>query len=83
MLKNFALLFAIAIITVTANAQATKSKPLHVIFDTDIATDYDDVGAITLLHNYADEGRVKILATIASSKYPRVAAVLSRAEYIL
>jgi inosine-uridine nucleoside N-ribohydrolase len=59
-------------------AQPSKHlNPVNVIFDTDIATDYDDVGAITLLHYYADNGRANILATIASSKYPRVAAVLS------
>lgn len=37
--------------------------------------DYDDVGAITLLHNFADEGSAKILATIASTKYQGVAEV--------
>lgn len=39
--------------------------------------DYDDVGAITLLHTYADSGFVKILATVASTRYPGVAGVLS------
>ncbi len=39
--------------------------------------DYDDVGAITMLHAYADSGRVDILATMASSKYEGVAAVLN------
>ncbi len=51
--------------------------PLRVIFDTDFGPDYDDVGAITLLHAYADSGRVQILATIASSKHKNVAASLS------
>lgn len=37
--------------------------------------DYDDVGAITLLHAFADSGYVKILATIASTKYEGVASV--------
>jgi inosine-uridine nucleoside N-ribohydrolase len=39
--------------------------------------DYDDVGAITLLHAFADSGYVKILATIASTKYEGVAAVFN------
>ncbi len=39
--------------------------------------DYDDVGAITLLNAFADSGKVKILATIASTKYEGVAAVLN------
>ena len=54
-----------------------KSKPVAVIFDTDIGPDYDDVGAITLLHAFADKGEAKILATAASNKYPNAAAVLS------
>ncbi len=50
--------------------------PLSIIFDTDMGPDYDDVGAITLLHAFADEGKVNILATMASTKYGQVAAVL-------
>jgi inosine-uridine nucleoside N-ribohydrolase len=50
---------------------------LPVIFDTDMGPDYDDVGAITLLHAFADSGKAKILATIASNKYEGVAAVLN------
>ncbi|MBL7699751.1 MAG: nucleoside hydrolase [Chitinophagaceae bacterium] len=38
--------------------------------------DYDDVGAIAMLHAFADEGSANILATIASTKYDGVAAVL-------
>ncbi len=70
---------------VTATAQATKrvtsgdktQGALSVIFDTDMGPDYDDVGAITLLHAFADSGQVRILATIASTTYPRVGPVLS------
>jgi hypothetical protein len=50
---------------------------VNVIFDSDMGPDYDDVGAITLLHNFADEGKANILATIASTKYENVAAVFS------
>ena len=46
-----------------------------VIFDSDMGPDYDDVGAITLLHAFADSGYAKILATVASTKYEGVAAV--------
>lgn len=56
---------------------AQTHKPLPVIFDTDMGPDYDDVGAIALLHAYADSGKAKILATIASTKYEGVAAVLN------
>ncbi len=48
-----------------------------IIFDSDMGPDYDDVGAITLLHAFADEGKANILATIASTKYKNVAAVFS------
>ncbi len=50
---------------------------VNVIFDSDMGPDYDDAGAITLLHNFADEGKANILATIASTKYENVAAVFS------
>jgi pyrimidine-specific ribonucleoside hydrolase len=77
MFRKLALIIAVSACALSVNAQATKGKPVNVIFDTDMATDYDDVGAITLLHYFADNGQAKILATIASTKYPRVAAVLS------
>ncbi len=54
-----------------------KSNPVAVIFDSDIGPDYDDVGAITLLHAFAYKGEAKILATVASNKYPNAAAVLN------
>lgn len=56
---------------------APKGGPVPVIFDTDMGPDYDDVGAITILHALADSGQARILATIASTKYPKVTAVLS------
>ena len=51
--------------------------PLHVIFDTDFGPDYDDVGAITLLHSFADSGLIHILATIGSSRYKNAAAAIN------
>jgi inosine-uridine nucleoside N-ribohydrolase len=54
-----------------------KAKPIAIIFDSDMGPDYDDVGAITLLHAFADSGHAKILATIASTKYEGVAAVFN------
>jgi hypothetical protein len=50
---------------------------VRVIFDTDMGPDYDDVGAIALLHALADSGKATILATMASNKYEGVAAVLN------
>jgi inosine-uridine nucleoside N-ribohydrolase len=54
-----------------------KVKPIPIIFDSDMGPDYDDVGAITLLHAFADSGYAKILATVASTKYEGVAAVFN------
>ena len=60
------------------NASAKfPNKPAHLIFDSDMGPDYDDVGAITILHALADKGEVKILATMASTKYEGVAGVLN------
>ena len=59
------------------SSQAQKSKPIPVIFDSDMGPDYDDVGAITLLHAFADSGYINILATVASTKYEGVAAVFN------
>ena len=51
--------------------------PVRIIFDSDMGPDYDDVGAIAILHALADKGEAKILATMASTKYEGVAGVLN------
>lgn len=48
-----------------------------IIFDTDIAGDYDDVGAMALLHAFADNGEIKILATISSNAFQTTAPTIS------
>lgn len=53
------------------------ARVVRVIFDTDMGPDYDDVGAITMLHAFADAGDAEILATMASTKYDGVGAVLN------
>jgi inosine-uridine nucleoside N-ribohydrolase len=53
------------------------AKPVNIIFDSDIGPDYDDVGAITILHALADNGEARILATMASNKYEGIAGVLN------
>lgn len=50
---------------------------MPIILDSDMGPDYDDVGAIAILHALADKGEAKILATIASTKYEGVAGVLN------
>jgi len=53
------------------------TRSVHIIFDSDMGPDYDDTGAITILHALADKGEAKILATVASTKYEGVAGVLN------
>ena len=48
-------------------------KPVKIIFDSDMGPDYDDVGALTMLHAFADSGKAEILATMASNRYALVA----------
>ncbi|HEX3165840.1 MAG TPA: nucleoside hydrolase [Chitinophagaceae bacterium] len=62
---------------ISVSSVAQKAKPVPVIFDSDMGPDYDDVGAITLLHAFADSGYINILATVASTKYEGVAAVFN------
>jgi inosine-uridine nucleoside N-ribohydrolase len=52
--------------TLSAHEHATKSatsnKPVPIIFDTDFGGDADDLGALAMLHNYADKGDIDFLA---------------------
>ncbi len=47
-----------------------------VIFDSDMGPDYDDAGAITVLHALAAKGECKILATLASNRAPYTAPTI-------
>ena len=47
--------------------KTNATTPISVIFDTDMGPDFDDVGALTLLHAFADSGEVRILATLSSN----------------
>jgi len=58
------------------NAQK-QEKRVAIIFDTDMGPDYDDVGALAILHAMADNGECKILATISSNKHNLTVPVLS------
>lgn len=76
MLKKLAFLLCCWLSISISHAQQDL-KPVPVIFDTDMGPDYDDVGALAMLHALADHGEAEILATIASTKYEGVAAVLA------
>lgn len=75
-LRLLAAAFLLTTAPARAQQQRKEEKPLPVIFDTDMGPDYDDVGAIALLHAFADSGKATILATMASNKYEGIAAVL-------
>jgi len=47
-----------------------------IIFDTDMGPDYDDIGAIAVLHALADSGECEILATVASDAHPSIAPTI-------
>jgi inosine-uridine nucleoside N-ribohydrolase len=60
------------ILVLTLAFLASCAPKVHLIFDTDLGPDYDDVGALAVLHALADSGEVKILATVSSNKDERV-----------
>ncbi|MGD1895039.1 MAG: nucleoside hydrolase [Cyclobacteriaceae bacterium] len=54
-----------------------QSSPVKVIFDTDMGSDCDDVGALALLHAYANEGQAEIIGCVFSSgKVPYGAGIV-------
>jgi len=69
--------FLLAVCCSTSLFAQQATKPVPVIFDSDMGPDYDDVGAITILHALADKGEAKILATMASTRYDGVAGILN------
>jgi inosine-uridine nucleoside N-ribohydrolase len=58
------------LVGMSAPPTASAREPVRVIFDTDMDTDCDDIGALAVLHALADLGEVEILATVASSLHP-------------
>lgn len=45
----------------------TPEQNIRIILDTDIGPDYDDVGAMAVLHALADSGKAEILGTFSSN----------------
>jgi len=73
----FGVLFVVFASCGTKKKGDNLSAPVSVIFDTDMGPDYDDAGALAMLHAMADSNECRILATVASNKHPRIAAVLN------
>jgi len=55
---------------------AEKMNPKKVIFETDMSTDVDDVGALAVLHALADNGEVEILAISFNEVHPSGAGAI-------
>ena len=64
------LLVLVSMLTLIVSASIDAAEKPYIIFDTDMDTDCDDVGALAMLHALADKGEVTILATPVSSKFP-------------
>ena len=63
------LLFSVLCLCACNSLKKPESyKPISIILDTDIGPDYDDVGAVTILHALADSGKVQILGIFSSNK---------------
>ena len=76
MIPRVTLLVAVSFLPVAARAadapasRPAATTPVKVIFDTDMDSDCDDLGALAVLHALADRGEVEILATVTSSQNP-------------
>ncbi|WP_433895812.1 nucleoside hydrolase [Sphingobacterium mizutaii] len=54
---------------VLSKTYPADSAKVKIIFDTDMGPDYDDIGAIALLHAFANQGKIEILATVSSDAH--------------
>ena len=48
----------------------SQEAPVPILFDTDMGPDFDDAGALAVLHALADSGEARILATVSSNGHP-------------
>ena len=75
-LKSWLTVSVCLVLLLSCQSPKPLPAPVNIIFDSDMGPDYDDVGALTMLHAFADSGKAEILATIASNKYELVAPCL-------
>lgn len=76
MFRYFILSFVLLLWNSQVHGTGIKSQIPRVIFDTDMGPDYDDIGAIAVLHALAAKGECEILATVASDGHVSVAPVI-------
>lgn len=60
-MRTLAIVLLLATTTIAA-------EPVPILFDTDMDSDCDDLGALGMLHVLADRGEASILATVSSSR---------------
>jgi purine nucleosidase len=65
-------LLVAGLLALVARPCLAADPPVRVIFDTDMASDVDDVGALASLHALADRGEAQILAIGISSRNEHV-----------
>src|ERR1041384_5305009 len=65
-------LLVLALLLSLCRPSFAADPPVKVIFDTDMAADVDDVGALAILHALADLGEAEILAVGISSRNEHV-----------
>ncbi|MEK7719736.1 MAG: nucleoside hydrolase [Bacteroidota bacterium] len=71
MKNSVALLLLLCIwmfLSCTTPHKPETAAPIKIILDTDIGPDFDDVGAVAVLHAMADSGKVEILGIMACNK---------------
>lgn len=77
-MRNLPLVLAFALLVTACSSPKEKEERLPaVILDTDIGPDYDDVGAMAVLHALADSGQVIPLAVIASNSHELVVPAIN------
>ena len=67
------------LIMIPINSVAGDTKKMHpkkIIFETDMSTDVDDVGALAVLHALADSGEAEILAISFNEVHPSGASAI-------
>ena len=73
------ILMFFTMIMAPSNLLAEGTEEMHpkkVIFETDMCTDVDDVGALAVLHALADDGEVEILAISFNEAHPSGAGTI-------
>ncbi len=67
-MKTLRLLLAFAALVPAIVLHLHAAEPVRVIFDTDMAEDVDDVGALAVLHALSDRGETELLAVMVCAR---------------